>query len=87
MIEPTTTAIVVLGTSLIGLLSLIAVLVFLWKVYKRGGRRDLTAAARALHDARPARLLGVVDRQASRRGRRTAPAAPPAQNKNPPSPA
>lgn len=94
MIELTTTAIVVMGTSLIGFLSLVAVLVFLWKVYKRGGRQDLTAAARALRDARPARLLGAVNRQAltNRRGPRT-PAVSAAQDgisspgENPPSPA
>lgn len=82
MIELTTTALVVMGTSLIGFLSLVAVLVFLWKVYKRGGRQDLTAAAHALRDARPSRLLGAVDRQAlpTRRKRKAAPAAPAVQD-------
>lgn len=56
MTELTTTAVVVMATSLIGFLSLLITLVFLWKVYKRGGRHDLTAAARALRDARPLRL-------------------------------
>lgn len=62
MTELTTTAVVVMATSLIGFLSLLITLVFLWKVYKRGGRQDLTAAARALRDARPHRLLGTATR-------------------------
>jgi len=62
MTELTTTAVVVMATSLIGFLSLLAVLVFLWKVYKRGGRHDLTAAARALRDARPHRLPSAAAR-------------------------
>jgi hypothetical protein len=52
MTELTTTVVGVTATSLIGFLSLLITLVFLWKVYKRGGRHDLTAAARALRDAR-----------------------------------
>lgn len=50
--EVTTTAIVVMTTIGCGFLSLLATLVFLWKVYKRGGRHDLTAAARALRETR-----------------------------------
>jgi len=38
--------------SVCALIALISVLVFLWKVYDRGGRTDLTAAARAVRDAR-----------------------------------
>jgi len=34
------------------LIALISVLVFLWKVYDRGGGTDLAAAARAVRDAR-----------------------------------
>ncbi|QXV63554.1 hypothetical protein CVV72_41060 (plasmid) [Amycolatopsis sp. TNS106] len=56
MSEVTTAAIVVVTTSGCGLLSLLATLVFLWKVYKRGGRQDLTAAASALRRARPRRV-------------------------------
>ncbi|UMP07238.1 hypothetical protein [Amycolatopsis sp. EV170708-02-1] len=52
MIEVTTAAIAVAATSGCGLLGLLATLVFLWKIYKRGGRQDLAAAARALRDAR-----------------------------------
>ncbi|OXM59761.1 hypothetical protein [Amycolatopsis vastitatis] len=49
----TVTATVIVGaTSLFSFLSLLATLVFLWKVYQHGGRNDLTAAARALHEAR-----------------------------------
>ncbi|MET8854496.1 hypothetical protein [Amycolatopsis sp. NPDC004625] len=43
---------VIVTTSLFSFLSLLATLVFLWKVYKHGGRGDLTAAARALRDVR-----------------------------------
>jgi hypothetical protein len=35
-----------------GFLSLLAILTFLWKVYDRGGRADLSAASRAIRDAR-----------------------------------
>jgi len=38
--------------SVCALIALISVLVFLWKVYDRGGRTDLAAAARAVRDAR-----------------------------------
>lgn len=62
MTELTTTAVVVMATSLIGFLSLLITLVFLWKVYKRGGRHDLTAAARALRDTRSHRLPGTAAR-------------------------
>ncbi len=50
--------VIVVATSLFSFLSLLATLVFLWKVYKRGGRSDLTAAARALHEARRLRPPG-----------------------------
>lgn len=53
MTELTTVTALLLAAALIGFLSLLATLVFLWKVYKHGGRRDLTAAAQALRDARP----------------------------------
>jgi hypothetical protein len=55
VIELTTTTAIAIA-SLTGFLSLLATLVFLWKVYKRGGRQDLTAAGRALRDARTYRL-------------------------------
>jgi len=76
MIDVTTTAIVVAATSGFGFLSLLARLVFLWKVYKRGGRYDLTAAARALREARPRRLpLPTVQKPAVRNHRSLAPEA------------
>ncbi len=53
MTELATVTAPLLVAALIGFLSRLARLVFLWKVYKRGGRRDLTAAAQALQDARP----------------------------------
>ncbi|WP_410595493.1 hypothetical protein [Amycolatopsis sp. lyj-23] len=51
VINVTTTAIVVAATCALGVLRLLLTLLFLWKVYTRGGRQDLTAAARALRDA------------------------------------
>ncbi|WP_328647391.1 hypothetical protein OHS58_05745 [Amycolatopsis sp. NBC_00348] len=56
------TTIIVVATSLFSFLSLLAVLVFLWKVYKHGGRGDLTAAAQALRDVRRPRSLARPDR-------------------------
>ncbi|MDQ3150801.1 MAG: hypothetical protein M3R63_03450 [Actinomycetota bacterium] len=38
--------------SVCALIALISVLVFLWKIYDRGGRTDLAVAARAVRDAR-----------------------------------
>ena len=55
-----TTAAVVLAAGLIGVLGLTITLVFLWKVYDRGGRDDLQAAARALRDARQHHLHDVI---------------------------
>ncbi|MFF1614160.1 hypothetical protein ACFVYA_40890 [Amycolatopsis sp. NPDC058278] len=55
------TTIIVVATSLFSFLSLLAVLVFLWKVYKHGGRGDLTAAAQALRDVRRPRFLARLD--------------------------
>ncbi len=52
MTELATVTALLLVTALIGFLRLLATLVFLWKVYKRGGRRDLTAAAQTLREAR-----------------------------------
>jgi hypothetical protein len=49
------TVIAVVATGLFGFLSLLVTVVFLWKVYKHGGRGDLTAAARALRESRPQR--------------------------------
>jgi hypothetical protein len=62
MTELTTTAITFMVAGLFGFLSLLVTTVFLWKVYKRGGRNDLIAAARALREARPRRLPGTGDR-------------------------
>lgn len=52
MTELATATALVLATALVGFFSLVATLVFLWKVYKHGGHHDLTAAAKALRDAR-----------------------------------
>ncbi|RJQ87483.1 hypothetical protein [Amycolatopsis panacis] len=57
MIELAT--ITTVATSLFAFLSLMATLVFLWKVYNRGGPDHLKAAARALRDSRPHRLPGI----------------------------
>ena len=65
MTELTTTAIAFMVAGLFGFLSLLVTTVFLWKVYKRGGRTDLTAAARALREARPRRLPSARDRPPS----------------------
>jgi hypothetical protein len=46
------TAMAVAMGSLFGFLSLLAILVFLWKVYSRGGSTGLTAASHAIRDAR-----------------------------------
>jgi hypothetical protein len=59
---------IAVGVAMFGLLSLIAVLISLWKVYKRGGRTD-----RALREAR---LRPVLLPHASARGA-SSPAKPP----------
>lgn len=45
MIEVTTVAIAVAATSGCGLLGLLATLIFLWRVYKRGGRQAVCVAS------------------------------------------
>jgi hypothetical protein len=62
MTELTTTVMAVAATGLFGFLSLLVIVVFLWKVYKRGGRGDLTAAARALRESRPQRRFALARR-------------------------
>jgi hypothetical protein len=64
MTELTTATALVLATAMVGFLSLVATLLFLWKVYKHGGRNDLTAAAKALQDAlhRRAHAAPAVER-------------------------
>jgi len=82
MTELTTTAITFTIAGLFGFLSLLVTTVFLWKVYERGGRTDLTAAARALREARPRRLPGTGDRLPSLARPRPptrSPAAPPTE--------
>src|SRR5258707_523873 len=49
--------------SVSGFLSLLAILGFLWKVYDRGGRADLSAASRATRDVRPCQLVPVTCRR------------------------
>lgn len=74
-----TTAFMALAASLIGVLSLSVTLLFLWKVYKRGGRKDLQAAARALRDARPHRLADIAAGLGSLK-RQPEPQAPPVED-------
>jgi hypothetical protein len=42
----------VLGVAVCGLVSFGLLLIFLWKVYRAGGREDMKAAAEALREAR-----------------------------------
>lgn len=44
-------AMTVIVVALSGLASLTLILCFLWRVYERGGRADLTSAGKAIRDA------------------------------------
>jgi hypothetical protein len=57
-------------SSAFGLVSLWLVLRFLWRVYDKGGASDLTAAARALRDARWRLSASRGARRSSRSARR-----------------
>jgi hypothetical protein len=63
--------------SVFGFLSLLAILVFLWKVYDRGGRADLNAASRAIRDARQRQLSVPATRRRHRPPRAPRPAKTP----------
>jgi uncharacterized membrane protein len=57
----TTIVVAITVAALAGLVSLALILWFLWRVYERGGRSDLVAAAKALrlvHDPSRASSLG-----------------------------
>jgi hypothetical protein len=57
----TTIVVAITVAALAGLLSLALILWFLWRVYERGGRSDLAAAAKALrqvHDPHWVASLG-----------------------------